>query len=51
MILEVAISDRQLEGDFVLKDIGDGLPFRPGTFDGAIRCVMVKHLDILTKLI
>lgn len=39
MILEVAINHREVEGDVVLKDIGGGLPFRPGTFDGAIRYV------------
>lgn len=37
MILEVAIDDREVDGDVVLKDMGDGLPFRPGTFDGAVR--------------
>lgn len=36
--LEVAL-DREVEGDLFLQDIGQGLSFRPGSFDGAIRCV------------
>lgn len=24
-------------GDFIQKDMGTGMPFRPGSFDGAIR--------------
>ncbi|VDK76127.1 unnamed protein product [Litomosoides sigmodontis] len=43
-MLKVAINDRELEGDFVLKDIGDGLPFRPGTFDGAISISAIQWL-------
>lgn len=35
---EVAL-DRELEGDLFLQDIGQGFGFRPGSFDGAIRCV------------
>lgn len=33
---EVAL-DRDVEGDLFLQDIGQGLGFRPGSFDGAIR--------------
>ncbi|OMH80057.1 putative 18S rRNA (guanine-N(7))-methyltransferase [Zancudomyces culisetae] len=29
--------DKDLEGDLFLQDIGQGMGFRPGTFDGAIR--------------
>lgn len=29
--------DREIEGDLVQGDIGYGMPFRPGSFDGAIR--------------
>ena len=29
--------EREVEGDLTLGDIGDGMPFRPGSFDGAIR--------------
>jgi len=32
--LEVA-KEREVEGDLLLGDIGDGVPFQPGTFDGA----------------
>lgn len=34
---EVAL-ERQVEGDLFLQDIGQGFGFRPGSFDGAIRC-------------
>jgi 18S rRNA (guanine1575-N7)-methyltransferase len=34
--LEVAL-DREVEGDLFLQDVGQGMGFRPGTFDGAIR--------------
>ena len=30
--------DREVEGDLFLHDIGQGFGFRPGSFDGAIRC-------------
>lgn len=29
--------DREVEGDLLVGDMGQGLPFRPGTFDGCIR--------------
>jgi 18S rRNA (guanine1575-N7)-methyltransferase len=29
--------EREVEGDLVLGDIGYGMPFRAGSFDGAIR--------------
>lgn len=29
--------DREIEGDLILGDMGQGIPFRPGTFDGCIR--------------
>lgn len=29
--------ERDVEGDLFLQDIGQGLGFRPGSFDGAIR--------------
>ncbi|VDK71741.1 unnamed protein product [Onchocerca ochengi] len=43
-MLKVAVDDREVEGDVVLKDIGDGLPFRPGTFDGAISISAIQWL-------
>ncbi|EFO23430.1 methyltransferase [Loa loa] len=43
-MLKVAIDDREIDGDVILKDIGDGLPFRPGTFDGAISISAIQWL-------
>ena len=34
--VDVAL-EREVEGDLVLQDMGQGVPFRPGTFDGVIR--------------
>jgi 18S rRNA (guanine1575-N7)-methyltransferase len=31
--------EREAEGDLVLGDMGNGIPFRAGSFDGAIRFV------------
>lgn len=33
-----------MEGDIALHDLGHGLPFRPGTFDGAISISAVQWL-------
>jgi len=30
-------SEREVEGDLFLHDVGQGLFFKPGTFDGCIR--------------
>lgn len=35
-VTDVAL-DREVEGDLVLGDMGHGMPFRPGTFDGCVR--------------
>ena len=35
-ILDVAL-DADCEGDLVLGDMGNGMPFRAGSFDGAVR--------------
>lgn len=32
-----AALDRDTEGDLLLGDMGQGIPFKPGTFDGCIR--------------
>jgi len=40
---EVAL-ERQVEGDLLLADIGNGIPFRPGSFDA---CVSVSVLQWL----
>jgi len=29
--------EREIEGDLVQGDMGEGMPFRPGSFDGVIR--------------
>lgn len=42
-MLEVAV-ERATEGDLLLSDIGVGLPFRPGTLDGAISISAVQWL-------
>jgi 18S rRNA (guanine1575-N7)-methyltransferase len=34
-MLDVA-REREAEGDLILGDLGEGLPFRAGAFDGAI---------------
>ena len=36
LIVDVAL-EREVEGSLILGDMGDGMPFRPGMFDGAIR--------------
>lgn len=30
--------ERETEGDLIVRDMGHGMPFRPATFDAAIRC-------------
>lgn len=35
-VSDVAL-DREVEGDLLVGDMGQGMPFRPGTFDGCIR--------------
>lgn len=39
VLTEVAL-EREVEGDLFLADIGQGIPFRAGTFDGAISFVL-----------
>lgn len=36
--------DRDVEGDMFLADIGQGVPFRPGTFDAAISISAIQWL-------
>lgn len=36
--------DGGVEGDLLLSDMGQGLPFRPGTFDGAISISAIQWL-------
>ncbi|GMH40591.1 hypothetical protein BSKO_08495 [Bryopsis sp. KO-2023] len=42
-MLSVAV-DREVEGDLSLLDMGQGVPFRPGTVDGAISISAVQWL-------
>lgn len=34
--IDVAL-DREAQGDLLLGDMGQGIPFKPGSFDGCIR--------------
>ncbi|KAJ2843700.1 18S rRNA (guanine1575-N7)-methyltransferase [Coemansia brasiliensis] len=42
-MLDIAV-DKDVEGDLFLQDIGQGLGFRPGTFDGAISISVLQWL-------
>ncbi|KAK3329889.1 S-adenosyl-L-methionine-dependent methyltransferase [Apodospora peruviana] len=42
-MLDVALQ-RDVEGDLLLADIGQGVPFRPGTFDAAISISAIQWL-------
>ncbi|KAJ1886936.1 18S rRNA (guanine1575-N7)-methyltransferase [Kickxella alabastrina] len=42
-MLEIAV-DKDVEGDLFLQDIGQGMGFRPGTFDGAISVSVLQWL-------
>lgn len=42
-MLDVAV-EREVAGDLVLADMGDGMPFRPGMFDGAISISALQWL-------
>ncbi|KAJ1530582.1 hypothetical protein ONE63_005465 [Megalurothrips usitatus] len=42
-MLDVA-HDREVEGDLILGDMGEGMPFRAGTFDGAISISALQWL-------
>ena len=35
---------RDVEGDLLLGDIGQGVPFRPGSFDAAISIIAIEWL-------
>lgn len=37
-------ADDEIEGDLLLADIGQGIPFRPGTFDAAISISAIQWL-------
>ena len=42
-MLNVA-QEREVEGDLILGDMGEGMPFKPGTFDGAISISALQWL-------
>ncbi|MBO8631225.1 class I SAM-dependent methyltransferase, partial [Staphylococcus aureus] len=42
-MLDAAL-DRDTEGDLLLGDMGQGVPFRPGSFDGCISISAVQWL-------
>ncbi|KAI9598288.1 S-adenosyl-L-methionine-dependent methyltransferase [Syncephalis fuscata] len=42
-MLNIAV-EREVEGDLFLQDVGEGLGFRPGTFDGAISISVLQWL-------
>lgn len=41
-MLDIA-TERECEGDLVLNDMGNGAPFRAGSFDGAIRYLITNN--------
>lgn len=43
LLLDVAV-EREVEGDLLLSDMGQGCPFRAGTFDGAISISAIQWL-------
>lgn len=47
-MLDVA-QDRELEGDLLLGDMGEGMPFRAGSFDGAISISAIQWLCFADK--
>jgi len=42
-MLDVAV-EREVEGDLILADMGGGVPFRPGSFDGVISVSALQWL-------
>lgn len=42
-MLDVA-KDREVEGDLMLGDMGEGMPFKAGSFDGAISISAIQWL-------
>ncbi|VDN50487.1 unnamed protein product [Dracunculus medinensis] len=43
-MLDIAQNGREVSGDLILGDIGNGLPFVPGSFDGAISISAIQWL-------
>lgn len=42
-MLDIAV-EREVEGDLVLGDMGEGMPFKAGSFDGAISISAIQWL-------
>lgn len=42
-VIDVAV-ERETEGDLVLSDMGEGVPFRAGSFDGAVSVSAIQWL-------
>merc|ERR1712244_88367 len=42
-MLDIA-KEREVEGDLILGDMGDGMPFKAGTFDGALSISALQWL-------
>ena len=47
-MLDVAV-EREVEGDILMSDMGQGIAFRPGTFDGAISISALQWLFYPSK--
>ncbi|XP_071652863.1 18S rRNA (guanine-N(7))-methyltransferase-like, partial [Temnothorax longispinosus] len=47
--LDVAVDERDLDGDLILGDINQGLPFKAGTFDGAVSISALQWLCYASK--
>jgi 18S rRNA (guanine1575-N7)-methyltransferase len=43
-LLKDVAQEREVEGDTVLNDMGQGLPFKAGSFDGAISISALQWL-------
>lgn len=43
-MIDIAAARDDIDGDILLNDMGQGLPFRPGTFDGAISISALQWL-------
>jgi len=49
LLTEVAV-ERDVEGGLLLADMGCGMPFRAGTFDGVIRLYFTQLLRYCSAL-
>ncbi|XP_024882212.1 probable 18S rRNA (guanine-N(7))-methyltransferase [Temnothorax curvispinosus] len=49
LFFDVAVDERELDGDLILGDIGQGLLFKAGTFDGAVNISALQWLCYASK--